>query len=49
MTKAEMEYKAKVVALGCVVCRNLGYGPSEDEIQNGTIYFDGEEEILPCT
>ena len=28
MTKREREYRNRVVALGCLVCRNLGYGPT---------------------
>lgn len=28
MTKREKAYMARVASLGCVVCRNLGYGPT---------------------
>jgi len=28
MSKAESDYMGRVAALGCVVCRRMGYGPS---------------------
>ncbi len=28
MTKQESEYMGKVAELGCVICRNLGHGPT---------------------
>lgn len=34
MNKAEREHLSKVVALGCVVCRNEGFGPTEAEIHH---------------
>jgi hypothetical protein len=33
-TKSEKEWLSVVAALGCVVCRNLGYGPSPAEIHH---------------
>ena len=38
-TKAERDHMGEVAALGCVVCRNLGFGASPAEvhhISNGT-------------
>ena len=34
MTKDKKIYLSKVAALGCVVCRNLGYGESPAEIHH---------------
>ena len=39
-TKAERDHMCAVAALGCVVCRNLGFGPSPAEVHhigNGTL------------
>ena len=39
-TKAERDHMGAVAALGCVVCRNLGFGPSPAEVHhigNGTL------------
>ena len=33
-TKAEEEHLQAVAELGCVVCRNLGYGPSPAQIHH---------------
>lgn len=33
-TKAEKRWVARVVGLGCVVCRNLGYGESPAEFHH---------------
>ena len=33
-TKAEKQWMADVADLGCVVCRNLGYGPTEAEVHH---------------
>lgn len=40
MKKAEKEHMNKVAALGCIVCRNLGFGETPAEIHhigNGTM------------
>jgi hypothetical protein len=34
MTNAEREHMARVAALGCVVCRNLGLGPTPAEVHH---------------
>ena len=34
MNKAEREHLSKVAALGCCVCRKLGYGPSPCELHH---------------
>lgn len=34
MTKAESIYLARVAALGCIVCRNLGYGETPAEVHH---------------
>lgn len=39
-TKAEREHMGAVAALGCIVCRNLGFGDSPAEVHhigNGTL------------
>lgn len=41
MTKAEREHYAKVAALGCCVCRNLGYGVGLVEIHHTKIGITG--------
>lgn len=33
-TKAERRHLSLVASMGCVVCRNLGYGPSPAEIHH---------------
>lgn len=33
-TAAERRHMADVAALGCVVCRNLGHGPTEAEVHH---------------
>lgn len=33
-TKAQSRHLERVASLGCVVCRNLGYGPSPAEIHH---------------
>ena len=40
VTKAERDHMGAVAALGCVVCRNLGFGASPAEVHhigNGTL------------
>ena len=40
MKKSEKEHLNKVASMGCVVCINLGYGPSPAEVHhigNGTM------------
>lgn len=34
MTRTEREHMSSVAALGCIVCRNLGYGPTPAEIHH---------------
>lgn len=34
MKKAEREHLSRVAALGCIVCRNLGYGETPAEIHH---------------
>lgn len=34
MRKAEREYLSKLIELGCILCRRLGYGPTPAEIHH---------------
>ncbi len=51
-TKEEKEFLSKVAQLGCVVCRNLGFGDSPAEIHHirhgmGTAMRNDHFHILP--
>lgn len=55
MTKDDKNWLSDVAALGCVVCRNLGYGESPAEIHHvrtgqGTAQRASNKKTLPlCT
>lgn len=51
-TKAERRHMDLVASLGCVVCRNLGYGPSPAQLHHirtgkGMGQRSGHKEVLP--
>jgi len=52
LTKAEKQHRNKVAALGCIVCRNLGYEDSPAQLHHirsgqGMAQRAGEFEVIP--
>ena len=47
-TKAEREHMGSVAALGCIVCRNLGFGASPAEVSLLSVSYAIADDPLTC-